>query len=240
MKYDNIGVTNFCNFLTGAGGIDCLGYDLSTVSKVDLYRYVEAKTDNFNPIIFKIFIEELRDCANDLKFLMPNTHEGVMTHDLFYTIDSLGPFFPEIEPPLTFATIKTLRERVDEIIKLLPAVQFKKKVKKLLLLSDIAEKEYQRTIEITDPDNLKVNKSKLNRRQKIALLESVGVMKYLESTVFSGNQTQMANFLSIIIDFDQQNIRRDINNAPELLLNDTKITKVINPILLDLGLKSKE
>jgi hypothetical protein len=108
-------------------------------------------------------------------------------------------------------------------------------------LHSIIKKELKRITEsTTDTESLNGNKTKLNRRQKIALLESVGVMKFLESNVFAGNQTQMANFLSIIINFDQQNIRKDISNAPELLLNDTKITNVIEPILYELGLKSKE
>ena len=66
------------------------------------------------------------------------------------------------------------------------------------------------------------------------------ILKYLESNVFAGVQTKMADFLSLIIDSDQQNIRKDINSAPELLLKDPKITKVINLILTDLGLTSKE
>jgi len=252
MMYQNIGVTNFCNFLTGVGGMEYMNYDFSSVSKVDLYKYVEAKTDNFNPIISKIFIEELRDCAYDLKFLMPYTPDGYDYNGLLYTIDSLGPFFPEIDPPLIFSNNKTLKDRVVEIIEVVPAAKFKRNLRKLFLLSEIAETEYQRTIagiaengyqrtttEITYPVNLQVNKSKLTRRQKIALLESVGVMKYLDG-VFSGNQTATASFLNRVINEDLQNIREDINKAPESLLKDPKIIKVIDPILMGLGLKNKD
>ena len=217
-----------------------MNYDFSSVSKVDLYKYVEAKTDNFNPIISKIFIEELRDCAYDLKFLMPYTPDGYDYNGLLYTIDSLGPFFPEIDPPLIFSNNKTLKDRVVEIIEVVPAAKFKRNLRKLFLLSEIAETEYQRTTtEITYPVNLQVNKSKLTRRQKIALLESVGVMKYLDG-VFSGNQTATASFLNRVINEDLQNIREDINKAPESLLKDPKIIKVIDPILMGLGLKNKD
>jgi len=133
------------------------------------------------------------------------------------------------------------KERLKKII-LLEKDSYIKKILNLYLIEIciMIDPDFQGTTELQEiSDNLEVNKSKLTRRQKIALLESVGVMKYLED-VFSGNQTATASFLNRVINEDLQNIRKDINKAPESLLKDPKIIKVIDPILMGLGLKNKD
>ncbi len=180
MNYENIGIANFCNFLTGAGGIDSIGYDLSTVSKIDMYNYIKIKTENFNSILLEIFISELRDCAYDLKFLRPNTTEGVFYYDLYYTIETMGVFFPKIKPPLIFTKDKTLRERVDIIIELLPDAVFKHSTKKLLQLSDMAEFEYQKLFESTNTGSFITNDINARREQKTTIQERIEVLNYNE------------------------------------------------------------
>jgi len=247
MKYERVvrlerfGIIDFCNFLTGANELNTFNFYWPEISKVDLYNYVKIKTENFQPALLKFFIEELRESVNDLEFLMPNSPRELQYGRIYYTIERPSPFFPEIELKMSFAVDKTLRERVEFLSNAIPNLVFRLGVKKLFQLSDIAEQEYQRVSELGEiEENLNVNKTKLNRRQKVALLESTGVLKYLETNVFAGNQTKIAEYLSLLLELNQQNIRKEISGATELLLSDPKITKVINPILSDLGLMCKE
>jgi hypothetical protein len=240
MKYDNLGIVDFCNLLTGTDVWMVLSYDWTNISKVDLYNYVKNKTENFQPVLLKIFVEELRESASEIYFLMPNTPEGKMRDGSYFTIEKAAPLFRKFIPLQSFPADKSLRERIEDMLSAMPTLIFKKGVKKLFQLSDIAEMEYQRVSEPAEIEEFNVNKTKLNRRQKVALLESTGVLKYLETNVFAGNQTKIAEYLSLLLELNQQNIRKEISGATELLLSDPKITKVINPILSDLGLMCKE
>lgn len=240
MKYDNLGIVDFCNFLTGTEINLGHTYDWSAVSKIELYNYVKSKTENFQPVLLKIFVEELRDSTNEINFLITNAPKEFTSEIGYFTFDKIAPDFIDYESSIFRNANESLRERVEDLLNIVPYLGFKKGVKKLFQLSDIAEMEYQRLSEPVEIEDSNINETKLSRRQKVALLESTGVLKYLETNVFAGNQTRIAKYLSLLLDLNQQNIRKEISGATETLLSDPKITKVINPILSDLGLMCKE
>lgn len=240
MKYDNLGIVDFCNLLTGTEINLGHTYDWSAISKIELYNYVKSKTENFQPILLKIFVEELRDSVNEINFLILNAHKVLISKIEYFTLDKFVPDLIDDESLFSRNANESLRERVEYLLNVVPSLGFKKGVKKLFQLSDIAEMEYQRLSEPVEIEDSNINETKLSRRQKVALLESTGVLRYLETNVFAGNQTRTAKYLSLLLDLNQQNIRKEISGATETLLNDPKITKVINPILSDLGLMCKE
>jgi len=251
MKYHNISVADLCNFLIDNGRpIEIIG-KYNEFTKHEMYEFLKEKTDNFDFENFKYLISDIRNYANFIPFCVyeknpePNkiNEDTGYPEDIFWTENieftySLNNYFP-LMFELEFPENLSLKKRIIVLKNKIPEANFHSTYK-LIEFSDIAESEYKRVTESTpEPEILNELKIKLNRRQKIALLESTGVMKYLESNVFSGNQSQMAKYLSLIIDNSIQNIRKEINKAPEFLLNDPEINKVINPILVDLGLKDK-
>lgn len=222
---------------------ECLNISLA---RIDIYNYIKKYTGNFDENLLIIFNQDLDELAMNIKMFYNEDFEHLIGSYTETNMDELlGSYLYSLE-------IKG--EDITEINLLYKSTNLHAKLEFLeakynLIVNDnqlnlysIAKTELKKVSEskLFEDERLNDVKATLNRRQKIALLESVGVMKYLENNVFAGIQTKMANFLSLIIDFDQQNIRADINKAPELLLKDPKITKVINPILTDLGLRSKE
>ena len=249
MKYENVSVTDFCWFFCDKiknvkDGFDFMFEDNSKITELEMFDFIKIKTKNFEQHTFKYFMIELKSFA--VKMLYEIEERGskpAMSFELFEQISK----YPKQDLELNGVYFECLDYDKNASLRIILKENFYpgkviKNLQKLFQFSDIAESEYKRVTESNsiETENMSEAKTKLNRRQKIALLESVGVMKFLESNVFAGNQTQTAKFLSLIIDYDQQNIRNDIIKVPEFLLNQTKITDVINPILNELGLKSKE
>lgn len=222
---------------------ECSFYNLS---KVELFNYIRITTNNFELRSLKLFIEDLDFLSRTLRINVTKSEKGgpllpvyssfdldELLADYLLKIEINGDDNPDLLELYNSNDLKSKLDFIDKEFNCYPDdIQ--------LNLYYIAHTEYKRITESTDHESLNSNKIKLNRRQKIALLESVGVLKFLEINVFSGNQTQMAKFLCLIIDYDQQNIRKDITKDTETLLYDTKIVDIINPILYDLGLKNKE
>lgn len=209
MSHENIDVLGFLDLI----------YTGKVRSEVELYEYLNYKTKEFDKQAYCYFKNDIRSYANHIK---------VFSFEDFDKIFSM----PEIDIEIP------LHENIIKLKKLYPLGYYPNS-SILIKFSIMAE-----SFEINDSfqnesESLNEAKTILTRRQKIALLEKVGVMKFLEN-VFAGNQTQMSKFLSLIIDNDQQNIRKDINKDTESLLSDPKISNIINPILQDLGLIVKE
>jgi hypothetical protein len=260
MNYKDISVSELCFYLIDRG--DPLKFHgwipYTEFRKLEMIEFIKVKTDNFDLDKFKYFMLDLRG------FDMPFINEK---NEVSSQMESMGWDNTEEDPNTSLLeridmTAETLLHEVWHhkcIIKPLNLT------KQLIQFSNIAETEYKRVTEsmgfvlccrnteycenaeykrITtatpnESEYLTNRQTNLNRRQKIALLECLGVMKYLDQK-FSSNQTQTAKFLSMIIECSEQNIRTDINKDTTQLLIDPRIRTVIDPILTDLGLKSKE
>lgn len=220
----------------------CIKCNTGEVKKIDMLNYLKIISDNFDPYNFDYIIQSMNSIVNSLRFDVEGQPYSIGS---YYFLKNL-----EIKNnnDKTHYIINNKfnnewewEKKVVYITRAEPKSNIISKNRGVFDFFKLIEKEFENQVQkFTETENLNKFKTKLSRRQKIALLESVGVMKFLEKNVFAGNQTQLANFLSMIIDYDQQNIRKDINSDTGILLNDSKIANYINPILTDLGLKSKE
>ena len=191
IDYNQIHITDFCNFLMGIGNSQLFIVDESkTFTKTKMYDYIKINTDNFNPVKLKYFIEDLRDFSNHITFNLKKNDNRTIECDgttgnrmefLFnglpadtYHYSDNNDFTPEqIENHNFFNKIEiekntTLPERINLLKSSIPNIHFPGTFTKLFQFSDIAEVEFNKTY---SNDNQEDIKHRYVKNEKLMLID---------------------------------------------------------------------
>lgn len=202
MKYDNISVNQFCEYLyKDIGNIE---------TSYDIYQYLKHITNNFDKSIFDYVIKDIRDYA----YLLPFTdaffgkfgedgRTGYSIYDINkgwveYTIKSINDkvllfsYIPKINrkelignllenppvsdyftSPLYFEENLTLSSRIEIIYKKIPHIHFRPGIYNLIEFSEIAEKEFKKTFDNHEPIIVENEENKLPKHNNSKLLSEL-------------------------------------------------------------------
>lgn len=188
--YTQTHINDFCNFLMGIGNAQLLIIDeYRTFTKIKIFDYIKINTDNFNPIKFKYFIEDLRDFSNHITFYMKKNDNHTIEYDgvtgdcmefLYngipaksYHFSFNNDFTPEqVENSSFFNKVvfeidSTLSERINLLKASIPNIHFPGTLTKLFQFSDIAEEEYSKVSGKINGVNSKLSEQYTNNEIKL-------------------------------------------------------------------------
>ncbi len=256
--FKDYNITDFCYFLIGLGDEE-LNYE--SISKLEMYDFLQGITNNFELIRFNYCIEDLRESASVIEFYEnienpepmvinmdtgypdDNDYQAIITKR--YTISNL------IDKPI-FNKKENLQERIKRIENGIEKenhtflLSTSAPLIKLFEFSDIAENEYKRVCETATPEPeptlIGIKRPANTHNQQFALLESLGVIDYLKKEYPTLPGIKMSELIANIINKDVQNTRTmlSMSGTKNQESNLPKNQKVINDILIKSGIIQKD
>jgi len=262
MKYDSLSIYDFCNILQNAdGNYSKYGIDDNTViTSSEMYDYIKNNTDNFNASTFLYKISDIRKFAyiirfSDLNFSnepysqtiehLNEIHFNLYDHNegwIDYSLEILNEHNSYFEnfTTLIFEEQQSLRERIEIIYSEMPNLKFRIGIYRLLQFSDVAEREYKRITELAGESDpiFKGKRPNNTHNQQFALLEELGIIKFLKNEFSNLPDTKLSELIANIINRDIQNSRTMLSftNTKYSESKQPKNKDVIDSILIKTGI----
>jgi len=253
MNYKDVSVIDLCWFLIGRGEpLKFFGWnDWKEFSKSEMYDFIKEKTDNFDIVKFKYFMQDLREF--DMPFLITREDgkkEESTSVMSFYNLAKHEHENESITERIIGAQLEWEGSETLHLTNLL--VDF----------SEIAETEYKRvkwenstlnksleqwqaksfnnfpviTPAPADPILSELKRPNNTHGQQFALLEITGIIDFLKSK-YNLPDTKMSELIANIMNKDIQNTRimLSMTNTGNSESKKDRNKKVVDPILIRTG-----
>lgn len=196
MEYNNLTVTEFCHYLTGQFFkrsnklLEIKSNDVQ-ISELEMYRFIKEKTENFNHILFNIFIKELRNfsCCIPVEYIGSFRNKPVrFANSNFERDDTLKRY--SLTQRIEYIREKTKLSKIKkgEIF----AIDFI--FPKLIEFSNLAEYEYKKICTLHDlstPPPIQLTRTLKSTQQKYLF------NKLIENELFLPKNTNYESFCHV-------------------------------------------